>query len=194
MRVLIFLILFLLADCSFSGEPKVKFVNLSNQKLSAIPDSIYTMDKLEYLDLGNGFTIYPPLSALSPDELSGESMNQITQISENISQLKQLKVLNVCANDLRSLPNGLVQLRMLDTLDISHNKHLQLANELETLSKMTWLKYLNIIGTNADPESVDKIKKSLHTTKIIASLDEVIDSTMMDSLINSVILLQPEIK
>ena len=190
MRVLIPVVLFLLIGCAFRDDSNVKVVDLSNRKLSAIPDSIYLMDKLEYLDLGNSFTIYPPLSALPSDDHSEDNMNQITQISENISQLRQLKVLNMCANDLRSLPRGLVKLRTLDTLNISLNKHLQLSNELETLSKMTWLKYLNIMGTNTDQKSIDEIKKTLSATKIIVNMDDIIDRHMIDSLTNAVISLQ----
>lgn len=187
MKVLIYYVLILLTACTFQHGPDVKSVNLSNRKLSAIPDSIYSMDKLEYLDLSNGLTIYPPLSALPTGEMSQDSMNEVTQIAENISQLRQLKVLNVRTNDLRSLPQGLLKLKLLDTLDISFNRHLLIADELDILGKMTWLKYLNITATNVDQYSVDEIKKSLPSTKIIVRMDEMIDREMVDSIINSVI-------
>jgi|GEM_PF-2374188 len=187
-KIPIYISFLLLIGCVFRSNSTVKVVNLSNRKLAAIPDSIYSLEKLEYLNLGNSITVYPPLSALT----SEDNLNQITQISEKISQLHQLKVLNVCANDLRSLPKGLLELRMLDTLDISHNKNLQIANELEILSKMTWLKCLNITGTNTDQNSIDEIKNSLSTTKIIVNLDEMIDHAMIDSIINSPNLLQSD--
>src|SRR5688572_11446778 len=77
---------------------------LSNQKLSAIPDSVFSLTNLEYLQLGNTFTLYPPLSALGGDKPSDDSLNKITKISSDIANLQKLRVLGICFNNLQSLP------------------------------------------------------------------------------------------
>ena len=178
MRVLKFIIILIFAACTSQNNSKNSGIDLSNQKLYTIPDSIYTMYQLEYLCLGNSFTIYPPLSALPVKNLLPDNANQITQIAENISQLQHLKTLIVNANDLKSLPKGLMELKMLETLDISFNNNLQLNKELEILTQITSLKYLNITRTNFDQLSVDVLKKSLPATRIIIKEEERLIQTL----------------
>jgi len=49
---------------------------------------------------------------------------------------------------------------------------LNIATELGTLKEMTWLKYLNIVATNADPATVDKLRKALPKTKIDVKFED----------------------
>jgi internalin A len=177
MRALRLIVVLLLISCKTRLDSNTTTLNLSNQKLTAIPDSVFSLVKLERLYLGNAYTIYPPLSALGGDSEgpSGRSMNQITQIPEDIDQLKNLRTFDLGANDLRSLPKGMIKLGRLDTLDISFNKHLIVSRELNTLAKMHWLKYLNIAGTHTDPSSIDNLRKALPNTRIVSRLDEIIE-------------------
>jgi Leucine-rich repeat (LRR) protein len=160
------MILFTLAGCAFQSNSKTTEVDLSNQNLVAIPDSIFSMTHLEHLQLGNNFTMYPPLSALGADEPEGEDLNKIVKIPGSIKVLHKLRFLSVRFNDLKSLPNEISELRALDTLDLSFNEHLNIAAEFETLRKMTWLKCLNIVATNTDTTTVSKLRKALLHTKI----------------------------
>jgi hypothetical protein len=141
--------------------------------LSAIPDSIFSLEQLTYLQFGNSFTLYPPLSALG-EEFSNDgpngSMNKITVIPKDIEHLQNLKVLGFCFNDLQFLPKEIANLRQLDTLDISFNRHLNISAEIKTLKKMQWLKYLNVIATNIDQTSILELKKALPRTKIYTKL------------------------
>jgi Leucine-rich repeat (LRR) protein len=138
----------------------------------AIPDSVFSLTQLEYLQLGNNFTLYPPLSAIGADTGSGDSLNKITILPKDIEKLQNLRLLGLCFNDLRGLPKEISKLNKLDTLDISFNKHLRIATELGKLRKMNWLKYLNIIATDVDPTSIDELRKSLPKTKIDAKLED----------------------
>ena len=147
-------------------------LNLSNQKLSAVPDSVFSLTNLEYLQLGNTFTLYPPLSALGGDKPSDDSLNKITKISSDIANLQKLRVLGICFNNLQSLPKQIAKLKELDTLDLSFNENLNIATELGTLKEMTWRKYLNIVGTNADTSTIDKLRKALPKTKIDAKFED----------------------
>lgn len=159
--------------CTYRPGSTTTTLDLSNKKLSAIPDSVFSLTQLQYLQLGNSFTLYPPLSALGEEFSPGDSMNKITEIPKNIEKLIQLRNLGVCFNDLRALPKEIVKLKKLDTLDISFNQNLKIATELETLKQMQWLKYLNIIATNADEITIDKLRKSLSKTKIDAKLEDI---------------------
>jgi len=155
-------------------------LDLSNKNLSAIPDSVFSLTKLKYLELGNSFTMYPPLSALGADRPSGNRLNKIAKIPSDIENLQQLRVFGICFNKLQSLPKEIVKLKELDTLDISFNENLNIATELGTLKEMTWLKYLNIIATNADTATIDKLRRALPKTKIAAKLDD-LETEIVDS-------------
>jgi Leucine-rich repeat (LRR) protein len=99
-------------------------------------------------------------------------LNKIAKISSDIQNLKKLRVFGICFNNLQSLPKEIVKLKELDTLDISFNENLNIATELGKLKEMTWLKYLNIIATNADTSTIDKLRKALPKTKIEAKLED----------------------
>lgn len=172
MRLLSFLIFFLILSCTSKHNSTVTTLNLSNKSLTAIPDSVFSLTQLEYLELGNSFTLYPPLSGLGKEYGSGDSMNKVAEIPKDITKLRKLRILGLCFNDLRSLPKEIAELKKLDALDISFNRNLKISTQMETLKQMDWLKYLNIIATNADETTIDKLRKSLPKTKIHAKLDD----------------------
>ena len=116
--------------------------------------------------------MYPPLSALGADKGTGHNLNKLTELSSDIQKLRQLRVLGLGFTDLRSLPKEIVKLEKLDTLDISFNENLNIATEFETLKEMSWLEYLNIVATNADSTTIDKLRKALPKTKIEAKLED----------------------
>jgi len=173
MRTSILIIILILFSCKTRLSSNTTALDLSNQKLKSIPDSVFLLVNLKYLYLGNSFTLYPPLSALGQDGPSGSNMNQIEEISDDIGQLKNLKVLNLTANDLKKLPKEIIQLRHLDTLDLSFNIHFSVFNDVDVLRNMNWLKYLNIVATNFDERTIEKLRKTLPTTRIITKLDDI---------------------
>lgn len=184
MRLLSSIIFLLILGCTSRPGSTTITLDLSNKKLSEIPDSVFSLTQLQYLQLGNSFTLYPPLSALGEEYPRGDSMNKIAEIPKDIKNLSHLRSLGLCFNDLRSLPKEIVKLEKLDTLDISFNQNLKIATELETLKQMQWLKYLNIIATNADEITIDKLRKSLSRTKIDAKLADIMNENV-DSLIKT---------
>jgi Leucine-rich repeat (LRR) protein len=184
MRLLSSIIFLLILGCTSRPGSMTTSLDLSNKKLSAIPDSVFSLTELQYLELGNNFTLYPPLSALGEESSPGDSMNKIAEIPKDIEKLSHLRNLGLCFNDLRSLPKEIVKLEKLDTLDISFNQNLKIATELETLKQMQWLKYLNIIATNADAITIDKLRKSLSKTKIDAKPEDIMIENV-DSLIKA---------
>jgi Leucine-rich repeat (LRR) protein len=181
MRLTTNIMLFIFLGCTSKHNSNVTELDLSNQNLSIFPDSIFSLTNLEYLQLGNSFTMYPPLSALGADKPSSENLNQIAKIPSDIENLQQLRVLGICFNNLQTLPKEIAKLKKLDTLDISFNENLNIARELETLKEMTWLKYLNILATNADTANIDKLRKALPKTKIVAKIEDLETKTLHTS-------------
>ena len=91
------IITILMVSCTTQPASETTTLNLGNQKLLTIPDSVFTLTKLEYLSLGNSFVMYPPLSALSNGTDGNDSLNRIREIPEEIGNLQQLKALDLGA-------------------------------------------------------------------------------------------------
>jgi Leucine-rich repeat (LRR) protein len=180
-RVASCFVLFLVLGCSSRKSSEETTLIISNKGLTAIPDSVFLMTHLESLDLGNNFTLYPPLSALGQDFSLGEGMNSIAEIPGKISRLRKLRTLGFCFNDLRSLPKDIVDLRKLDTLDLSFNANLEISGQMQVLRQMKRLKYLNIVATRIDKATIEELRKALPNTHIEAEIRdlrrETVDTT-----------------
>ena len=177
-RVILAINLSIIFSCTLKTKYNHTDLDLSNKGLRQLPDSILKIQSLKYLNLGNAFTLYPPLSALGQDKRSiGKDDNQLTELPEGFTQLKQLKFLNIQANQLRKLPIGFHRLAQLDSLDVSFNEQLELSAVMNELEKMSGLKYLNIIGISANSNSIENLKKALPNTKVITRLDELESET-----------------
>jgi Leucine-rich repeat (LRR) protein len=125
-------------------------LDLSNIKLSKLPEGIGYLSKLESLDL---------------------SENLLRDIPESFDQLTQLKLLNLSKNQLNALPEWLGQLTQLQTLDLSHN---QLTALPESLGLLTQLQSLDLSSNQLTslPESFKQLAK-------LQSLDLLRNSFMM---------------
>lgn len=164
MRILSFIVLFsILISCKPKSETVT--LNLCNQSLQVIPDSVFALTKLKSLYLGNEYTLYPPLSKLG-DNPPKESLNRLKSLPKKIERLRSLQVLNLCFNDLESLPSELTKLKQLDSLDLSFNFNLKIDRELKTLQQMDWLHYLNLTGTDINKITIKKLRIALPKTKI----------------------------
>lgn len=158
-------------SCNINRSRDKTYLNLSNQKLLYVPDSVFEFSRLEYLELGNGnFTIYPPLSALGLGDDSNKDLNRITDIPSKIEALKNLKFLGLCYNNILTLPSTLTHLKKLDTLNLSLNGNLKISEVYPILVQMKSLRYLNIFGTQADTSVVKNLRASLPNTRVIASI------------------------
>jgi Leucine-rich repeat (LRR) protein len=160
--------------CSFSfgqSQKPLETLNLSNQGLISIPDSVFQLINLDTLDLGNTLTIYPPLSALIDS-----NANELSYIQEEIGNLKNLRCLILCANKLTTLPTSISTLAKLEWLDISFNLQFNIIKELDKIKPLSNLKVLKIAYVNADEESINIIKSVFPRTKVIFTLQEYIDS------------------
>lgn len=98
-------------------------LNEQNNKLVSVPNSVFSLTKLEELDLSGNFLndISPNLNRLTALKKLYLADNLFTYIPDAIAQLHSLENLNLSGNRLDTLPDTLKQLRNLRTLSLNRN-------------------------------------------------------------------------
>lgn len=122
-----------------------KTLDLSNQGLDKLPQSVLTKTDIEKLDISN---------------------NNITgALPAEIRHLQKLKILDASNNKMTGVPAEVGQLSNLEVLDLSNNQLTGLPYELGNLKK---LKLLNLSGNDYAQQDLEKIKEGLpDSTEII---------------------------
>ncbi len=87
----------------FTNAKHLTHLDLNNNGLTKIPKSIYTLTNLQSLVLSD---------------------NKIDKVDPEIANLKQLKVFSIYQNWLSSLPDELLQCKLLDYLYLDYNRSL----------------------------------------------------------------------
>lgn len=98
-------------------------LELNNQKIRQIPESIVNLEQLEELHLHNNKIEEIPeyIALLKSLLLLDLSNNRINGVNKKIGQLKNLVWLNLSNNKLTAFPKDLLQLSNLERLDLSGN-------------------------------------------------------------------------
>ena len=109
---------------AISKSNKVVQLSLKKNKYTTIPEEIWEMRNLEYLDL---------------------SKNKIDSISSRIKELTKLRVLKLSKNKISSLPSAIYELKNLEILIIGDNEIAYISPFIEKLNK---LKYLDLYRNN----------------------------------------------
>ena len=122
--------------------PHLTVLNLSHNKISNLPESIFGFIHLRLLDLSyNGLQVIPAtVCCLRELRKLDLSHNKITKIPSNINHLKKLDKLNVSHNLIEHLPLSLGNISSLHVLLATDNP-LQLEFE-EKISSGQLLQYL----------------------------------------------------
>jgi hypothetical protein len=122
-------------------------IYLNEYKLDSVPEDIEILKGVKRLyiskDSAEGWTFYPPLSALGQDKASPPFRYLPKQIAE-LTTLQSLTLVNL---DLVTLPKDIDKLQNLDTLILFKNK-LTISKEIEKLKGLKRLKYLGILGND----------------------------------------------
>ncbi|MHA2006306.1 MAG: leucine-rich repeat domain-containing protein [Promethearchaeota archaeon] len=114
--------------------PSIVELNLYNEDIRELPESIGELDSLEVLILPNNKLTKLPdsfkkLTSLKKIDLS---WNDITNVPVWISSLSSLEELNLRGNQLESLPDAISSLPSLKILTITQNKNtIQVPKELQ---------------------------------------------------------------
>ncbi|MBD3211239.1 MAG: hypothetical protein GF311_01430 [Candidatus Lokiarchaeota archaeon] len=122
--------------------------SIPQNRICEIPDTIVHLKKLEILDLSNNYISQIPLliKDLSYLKYLSFAENYLDQSffdqSAVLSQLSNLRYLNLSSNNLTSIPDIFGGLNNLERLDLSLN---QLNTLPESIGELRNLKYLNIL-------------------------------------------------
>jgi Leucine-rich repeat (LRR) protein len=144
---------------SLRGNSDVK-IYLSEYNLENVPKEIGTLKGVKRLyiskDTIQGWTIYPPLSALGQNKMTPP----FKHLPKEITQLTTLQTLTLVNLDLVTLPDDMYKLENLDSLILFMNK-LTISNELNKLKSLKRLRYLGLLGNNVTADDLDQLKKSI---------------------------------
>lgn len=110
---------------ALANPDSVHKLSLKRQKLTAIPEEVYSLPYLQELDLTN---------------------NKIKALPPEIARLKNLSYLNVSKNLLETFPKEMGELSKLQTLIASQNE--DLSSFPPEMSKLDKLTYLDVWGTS----------------------------------------------
>lgn len=121
-------------------------LDLSDRKEN-IPEIVYSLDSLIYLNLSN---------------------NDLKNLNPKICSLRSLKVLLLTGNERVSLPPCLFNMENLEILSLIGCKYNKLP---KGLNKMKSLKKLSIMGNDFTEEELASLQKEMPNTKIFAYLD-----------------------
>jgi len=140
---------------------ELKYLDLFGNRLSsAIPSSIYTLDKLETLNLGVNLMLELDRSIGNLTKLKMLSLqyNQLEQLPENLYDLKDLEELNIAANHLVNLSESIGNLKLIKKLELNRNR-LQILPK--SFCSLKILIHLNLKENNLKflPESFGDLNK-----------------------------------
>jgi internalin A len=135
-------------------------LNLSDQNLITLPDSISQLTNLKSLDLSsNRLTKLPDfIGELTNLEDLALSRNQLSSLPESFSHLKRLKILDISNNLLTRLPESITKLSNLENLNLSGNK---LSSIPESIDHLTSLRELNLLVNElvTMPDSIGRLSQ-----------------------------------
>ena len=147
-----------LADC-------LEVLDLSNNKLSELPDDFDRLQNLRILFLtSNYFTHIPPILASCPKlEMISFKSNKVTDVGEDVlpentrwliltdnqikrlprsmGKLQRLQKLALAGNCLSELPETMAQCKNLELARLSANTFTQMPNWLFNMPKLAWLAF-----------------------------------------------------
>lgn len=142
------------------GLDSLQKISLVDNKLKEIPKSLQKVTSLKELHIsGNENLNYEQLiDQLEKTDLEALSipLNSLSDIPQNITKLKSLKVLDIRKNFIADFPNDLGEMDSLQSLQVEDNLILDLGEELSKIKDLN-IKYVSFDVDNA--EELNDLKK-----------------------------------
>ncbi|MDD5326636.1 MAG: P-loop NTPase fold protein [Phycisphaerae bacterium] len=136
----------------------IKEFSLADNQLTALPEAIAKLTKLQSLFLGGNQLTKLPEAIGKLTNLQSLDLwdNGLTALPEAIGKLTNLQSLNLWGNQLTTLPEAITKLTNLQSLDLADN---QLTTLPEAIAKLTKLQSLFLWGNQLTtlPEAIGKL-------------------------------------
>lgn len=137
---------------------KLKIVDVADNQLTDLPDQFGLLETLTYLDLANNELQVLPGSFWRCNVLEdlNLSSNHFAEIPAPVFELPALRRLKLSNNNIQEIPSSILKLTRLTELDLSFTKITELPPEI---SKMNNLKVLHLQGNGLTEEQRKKMQK-----------------------------------
>jgi len=135
-----------LPDSIWAKFGNLEYLSLKNDHLTVIPSEIGSLKNLKILDLSNNdFKVLPQsfsgLENLREIYLNDEKEMDINQSLQTIKDLPNLKILHLENDNLKSIPQSLLQFAQLETLYINNNSFNEIPMELKKLKNLKYIDF-----------------------------------------------------
>jgi Leucine-rich repeat (LRR) protein len=149
----------------------------NEKSLFAFPNTLYELPELKSLTIWKTISEITSLKGAAKLQFLDLSANNLKQVPEGITDLKNLITLSLSNNLLKgTLTNRWADLKALENLDLSRNKIFRYPEGVQQLYQ---LKYLNL-ATN-DIISFPALDNEVYQMKIL-----IVDNNLLDSLPNNI--------
>uniref|UniRef100_A0A7N8XPV6 Leucine-rich repeats and calponin homology (CH) domain containing 3 n=1 Tax=Mastacembelus armatus TaxID=205130 RepID=A0A7N8XPV6_9TELE len=116
------------------GFVSLESLNLYQNCLRSLPDSLFNLQALTYLNLSrNQLSVLPVVVCSLPLKVLIICNNKLVSLPEEVGQLRQLTELDVSCNEIQTLPSQVGQLEALRDLNVRRNHLVRLPPELAEL-------------------------------------------------------------
>lgn len=163
--------------------PKLKTLVINDFRLGEIPEAIFRMSDLRSLNLLDCNITLTPQSALNLAEMARlefiDLRNNPLGLAPDISQMADLATLQLDNCGLTELPAGLLQLKSLETVDLSDNAISRIPADLLELP----LEVAESINLRSNPFSEDSLQiliEYFRLTSVDFGIQEVIDRAELE--------------
>ncbi|MDF1673202.1 MAG: leucine-rich repeat domain-containing protein [Vicingaceae bacterium] len=134
----------LLSDSIWGKFENLEFLSLKNDHLKEIPSEIGKLKNLKVLDLsGNDFRVLPAsftkLNSLIELYLNDESYMDVNRSLTNIKDLPNLKILHLENDHLEKVPENLFKLIHLEKLYLNKNSFKKIPIELKEMNTLNYI-------------------------------------------------------
>lgn len=153
---------------AMQNPEKVIKLKLRNKKLKKIPNEVFKLTNLQYLDLSksNIKEIPEEIELLTHLQVLILSKNDIETLPKTIGNLKQLRVLNLSQNKLIALPPQIGMLENLEKMDLWSNNIEVFPLEFKNLKHLKTLDLRVIVINDKEQKRIETL---LPDTKIYFS-------------------------